>query len=451
MLREPVDRQSTANLRTFLIIWVGQLASILGSEMTSFAVTIWAWEVAGQATPLTLIFFFAHTPKVIASIFAGVLVDRFSRRIMMIVGDTVAGSSTLAILLLLWSGHLQIWHLYLTASINGLFGYFQELAYTSSISMIVPKQHYVRANALRNHLSHFGSNIIAPALAGGLYYLIGLSGILAIDLATFMMAVTMVGLVRIPQPPQQKNHQQSKQSLRQELTFGFRYIFVRPGLLAILIFLLSFNLIGTASSAIFSPMILARSENNEAVLASVLSVAGIGGFIGAVIISIWGGPKRRIHGLLLGAAFSCLSRLVLGLSIAPVVWMTAGFFESFFSPFLGTSNGAIWLSKVDPAVQGRVFSSRYFIAQMTSPIGLAIAGPLADYVFEPAMMPGGILERIFGGIFGTGEGAGMALQYTLFAFCGVLIGFGGYAFPLLRNVEAVAPNQDQDLRENHNN
>ena len=128
-------------MRTFLIIWIGQLASLLGSEMTNFALTIWAWEVTEQATPLSLILFFTQTPRIIAALFAGVLVDRMNRKKLMILGDLVAGFSTIAILILYLTNNLQIWHLYLSADVNGLLGYLQTLAYYTSLSIIVPKQH----------------------------------------------------------------------------------------------------------------------------------------------------------------------------------------------------------------------------------------------------------------------------------------------------------------------
>jgi MFS family permease len=430
----------SSGLGTFFIIWGGQLVSILGSEMTSFAVTIWAWEATGQATPLALILFFTRLAKVITAIFAGLIVDRFSRKRIMILSDSAIALSTILLLLLLWAGNLQIWHFYPAALVSGIFGYIQGLAYTTTIPLIVPKQHYARANALRHQVSSFGSGVIAPALAGGLYPLVGLTGILLIDLATFALAVVSVGLIRFPQAPSVETA--AEESLWDKFSFGFRYIFARPSLLAILIFLLSVNLVGTAGGAIFSPMILARSGNDEAVLATVLSAGGMGGLLGGIILSVWGGPKPHIHGLFWGTALSNASGALVGLLNTPPLWVVANFFKSFFSPLLGNSNGAIWMSKVEPGVQGRVFASRFLIAQITSPIGLAIAGPLADYVFEPAMQPAGMLAGVLGGVFGTGEGSGMALQYTLFSLLGSAIGLCGYLFPVLRDVEKIVPDSD---------
>ena len=186
-------------MRKFILIWIGQLASLLGSEMTNFAIIIWAWQVTGQATPLSLIMFFVHTPRVIASLFAGVLVDRYSRKLLMILGDLVAGISTIALLLLFLTNNLQIWHLYCTAAVNSLFGFVQGLAYSASLSLLVPPQQYNRATAL-NSVQMSGAFILAPALAGGLYSAIGLKGILIIDLVTFVIAIATLSIVSIPQP-----------------------------------------------------------------------------------------------------------------------------------------------------------------------------------------------------------------------------------------------------------
>ncbi len=432
----------STSLHKFLIIWSGQVASILGSEMTNFAMTIWAWQFTGHATPLALIVFFVQTPRVIAAAFAGPLVDRWNRKHLMMIGDTAAGISTIAILLLLATNQLEIWHLYVSGAIKGLFGYLQELAYSASMSTIVPKQHYARATAMESYISYSGSAIVAPALAGTLYYIIGLQGILVIDIVTFAIALGTISFVHIPQPTASEIKDINSANIWQELTFGFRYIIKRPSLLAILVFLLSSNLVTNAGGAIAAPMILAKSGNDAAAFASVQFAIGVGGLVGAAVLSVWGGPSRRIHGLLLGGALGDISGVMLGLGRIPSIWMLAGFFEAFFSPFFGSCNQAIWLSKVEPHVQGRVFACRYLIAQITSPLGLAIAGPLADRVFEPAMMAGGSLAGILGGAVGTGAGAGMALQYTLFAGCGAFICLGAYTFRLLRDVEDLVPDHE---------
>lgn len=440
------------SLRTFLMIWVGQSASVLGTEMTNFSFTLWVWKSTGQATPLALVFFFSRIARVVAAAVAGPFVDGrspflghyWTRKQLMMIGDAIAGCSTLILLGLFLTHQLSIWHLYVSALLNGVFGYVQELAYSASMSMIVPKQHYARATAMESYITYSGSEILAPVLAGTLYGVVGLQGILWIDLATFLVAISTVTWTKIPQPPKNPVEQPS-QHVWQELTFGFRYIWRRRSLFAILIFLLSTNLMATTAWAVHSPMILARSGNDATVLASVQAAIGIGGVVGAVVLSIWGGPKSRIHGLLLGSALGEFGGMILGLARSQSIWMLSGFASAFFAPFFGSSNQAIWLSKVEPEVQGRVFAIRYLIAQITAPLGFAIAGPLADYWFAPAMSPGRFGAQWLGGWFGTGAGAGMAVQYTVFSGLGALVGLSGYAFPALRHVETLVPDHDKAL------
>nr|WP_281291136.1 MFS transporter [Hyella patelloides] len=325
---------------------------------------------------------------------------------------------------------------------TALFSYLQNLAYSSSMSAIVPKQHYARATAMGS-IQVFSANIFAPALAGVLYYRIGFERILILDLITFLLAISSLLIVKIPQPRQNQVESQNRENIWQRLTMGCRYLFKYPGLMAILIFLLSSNLFGSASMALVSTSILARSGNDGTVLAGVQSAMGIGGLVGATVLSIWGGFNRRINGLLLGVGLQNIGQILLGLGRGHLIWSIAAFGAAFASPFKGSSNQAIWLSKVKPDIQGRVFATRYLIAQITTPIGAVIAGPLADRFFEPAMMREGALAGIFGGVFGTGTGAGIAMAYTLFSCCGLSLALIGYTLPILRNVEDTVPDYDR--------
>ncbi|AFZ11263.1 major facilitator superfamily MFS_1 [Crinalium epipsammum PCC 9333] len=423
-------------MRTFSILWCGQMISTIGSYMTAFTLTIWVWELTGQATALALVGFFTQVPRVLISPLAGVIVDRYNRKLLMMVGDGVAAFSSLAMLLLFLTGHLQVWHLYLAGLLEGTFGQIQELAATASITMVVPKQHYTRAMGMISTL-HYGSNIIAPALASVLYSIIGLSGILSIDLITFAVAVSTLLFVDIPQPhtADSQNQPQSQKFSWKEIIFGFQYIFDRPSLLALMIAAAMFQFAHDLGAALYAPMILARSGNNTQLLGSVAAAAGIGGVIGAILVSTWGVPKQKIHGLLLGMIGAGLSKIVFGLNRIPLILIVAQFCSSLNFPLMGSCRDAIWLSKINHNLQGRVFAARSTIMLITSAIAPLIAGFLADQVLEPAMMPGESLANIFGSILGTGRGAGIALLYVLTSVCLLLIGLGGYTFKNLREVE----------------
>ncbi len=439
MKKEDIEK---TNFRTFIFIWASQMISVIGSEMTYFGITIWAWNITGKATSLSLLLFFNQIPRLVTVLFIGVFVDRWNRKLLMIIGDTVTGISTMAILLIFLANHLQIWHIYVIALIVGPFRHFQYFAFSTSISALVPKQHYTRAVVMTEHIGEFSSKIIAPGLAGAIYYVIGLQGILTIDIVTFIIAFCTTCLVHIPQPIVSEDNQKDAK-IWQDITFGCRYIIQNPGLLALLLFLVIFHSVDSILMGIHSSFILARSSNDAGVFASVESAIGLGGLVGAVLLSVWGGFKRRIDGLLLGTIFYYGIMVVFGLVNLPALWMITGFLATVFWPLITSSNQVIWLSKVPSNIQGRVFTTRYLLTLIASPIGLAIAGPLADHVFQPAMIPGGILSTTFSGLFGTSTSSGIALQYTVFSLFGLLVGVSGYTCRKLRDVEIIVPDHDK--------
>lgn len=421
-------------MRNFIVVWLGQTVSLIGSQMTNFAITIWVWELTGQATALALFGLLTQVPRVLVTPFAGVIVDRWNRKLLMMIGDAVAAVSAIAILLLYLTGNLQIWHLYLAGAINSIFEQLQELAYLASISMMVPKEQYSRASSI-GFLASYGSDIIAPALAGVLYAVIGLIGILMIDLATFAIAILTVLFIHIPQPAIAKPEHPTDTNLPQQLIFGCRYIAKYPSLLALLVLESLFWFAHDLGAPLYAPMILARTGNDAKILASLASAAGIGGVLGALLVSAWGGTKRRIHRMLLGMMGAGLSKTVFGLGQMLLIWLPAQFCSSLNFPLLGSSSDAIWLTQIKPDMQGRVFAARRVSILVASTIGYLIAGPLADYVFEPAMMPGNNLAAVFSGIFGTGKGSGIALLYVISSLGLLLVGLSGYAFRVLREVD----------------
>ncbi len=429
-------------MRAFLIVWFGQVISLLGSAMTQFALTIWAYQQTGSATALALVAFFNFGPAIIFSPFAGALVDRWNRKLVMMLSDLGAGAMTITILILYATGHLQIWHLYVTGAISGVFNTFQWPAYSAAISTMLPKSQYGRAAGLLS-LADSASSVLAPILATALLVFIGISGVMLIDVVTFVFAVGALLIIYVPQPKASEVGDESRGSLLKESVYGFRYIVSRPSLLGLQLMFFTINLIGGFTITLNAAMILARTGSSEAALASVQSIGAIGGVIGGILLSVWGGPKRRVHGILLGMiAISISGQIVMGMGRVVLVWAAAWFVQALILPILNGSNQAIWQAKVPPQVQGRVFASRRMIAQITAPISMLLAGPLADRVFEPAMQAGGSLAPIFGGLVGTGPGAGMGLMFVLFGVLGVVAGLAGYAIRAVRDAEDLLPDHE---------
>jgi DHA3 family macrolide efflux protein-like MFS transporter len=244
--------------------------------------------------------------------------------------------------------------------------------------------------------------VVAPLSAAFLVQAVGIGWIMMIGLLTFAFAVAMILLISIPQPETSAEGRAALGSLWSESLYGFRYIPARPGLLGLQLVFLVVNFAGVFQWALQSPMILARTGQDSRALGIVLSAAGIGSVIGGLVMSAWGGPRRRIHGVLGGMTLECLLGIMLmGLARALPVWALAGFLTMLFVPIVNSSNQAIWQVKVAPDVQGKVFAARRVIAQFSYLLGFIAAGPLADRLFEPGMQAGGGLPRMFGGWLGN--------------------------------------------------
>lgn len=437
---------SPSSFRGFVLVWLGQVVSLLGSAMTWFALTLWVYELTEKATALTLLSLFVFGPAILLSPVAGALVDRWNRKVVLILSDLATGLATLLVLLLHGSGSLQLWHLYVIGLFAGSFQAFEYPAYAAAITMMVPKEQYARASGMLE-TAWAASSVLAPMLAGILLGRIGLTGIMTIDVVTFVFAIGALLLVSIPQPPKSDVGLSGQGSIWKESLFGFRYIWERPGLLALQVLFAVGNLVDYGGFVLFAPMLLARSGGNELVLGSIQSAGALGGVIGGAVLSVWGGTKRRIHGVLIGWALSSLGLLLMGLGRGLVLWMLAAFIYAFFEPIVNGSDRAIWQSKVAPDVQGRVFATQSLLSQITVPIVMLLAGPLADIVFEPAMMPGGELAGMFGWLFGVGPGAGMALMISIAGLVGILLPLLGYAIRDVREVESIMPDYDGVLAE----
>jgi MFS transporter, DHA3 family, macrolide efflux protein len=427
--------QQPTSLLTFIIIWFGQVVSTIGTYMTDFAIALWVWQLTSSASALTLVAFFSQILRIPTTVFAGIIVDRFNRKNLMILGDSIAAISTIALLALYLTHNLQIWHLYFTGAINGCFRQIQDLAYEASLTQIIPKQHYARATSMGS-VVHYGPVILAPAFAGSLYPLIGLAGILLIDIFSFIVAIITLFLIAIPQPPQTKTENQALANLFTDITFGFRYLLTNRSLRNFLLAISLFWFAHDFAESVGDPMILARSNSNPTVLASISAAAGISGVMGAIILSIWGGPKRRIYGMLLGFIGAGASKTAFGLGRNLSVWIPAQFCSSLNFPLMDSCETAIWLAKVPPHLQGRVFAAKSLMSQLLSSFATLITGLLADKVLEPAVI-------LKGGIFGSGKGTGISFLYVMGAACMLLVGLFGFIFPSLRNIEKILPDSDE--------
>ncbi len=426
----------------FVVVWLGQIVSMLASSMSQFGLTIWMYQQTGSALAMGLMQVAFITPFLLLSPIAGVMVDRYNRKLMMMVSDFTAILATGSIFILLALGRLETWHLYVAAALNGIGNTFQWPAYSAAITTMIPKEQYSRANGLMS-LMEAGPGVMAPLMAGALLPLIGLVGILSIDVISFFIAIGALLLVVVPQPVRTSAGQEAQGSLWHEAIYGFRYIFKRPSLLGLQMVFFFGNLFFGIAFTLLAPMVLARTGSNSITFGAVESAGAIGGVVGGVIMSTWSGFRRRVYGVLGGWMVSALGLMVLGAGQSLTIWLPAIFVTSLVSPLVNTSNQAIWQSKVAPDVQGRVFSARRLIAWFTNPITPIIAGAAADFVFEPAMSADTSMAAAFGPLVGTGPGAGMGLMMVLCGLLCLLVPVVAYFIPAIRNAESILPDHDQ--------
>ncbi|HBF41358.1 MAG TPA: MFS transporter [Anaerolineaceae bacterium] len=426
-------------MKGFLVVWLGQIISVLTSSMSAFGLSIWMFEKTQSATAMALMQVFFITPFLLMSPIAGVMVDRYNRKLMMAVSDACSFVATAAILILFATGNMQTWHLYIAEIIYGVGNTFQWPAYSAAISTMVPKEQLGRANGLMALLEG-GPGVVAPMLAGAMLPVVGLTGILGLDVATFILALGALLLISVPKPAVSAEGSKEQGNLLQQSMFGFKYIFKRPSLLALQGLLLGVNLFFGIGFAVLSPMVLSRTGNDSIIYGTVQSAQAIGAVVGGIIMSAWGGFKKRVNGFLLGMVIPGLFGMTFfGLGQGLPVWIPAAVMMSIAGPLCNGSNQAIWQSKVPQDLQGRVFSARRMIAWLTTPIAPIIGGTLADYVLEPAMKTNTFLAQTFGPLVGTGVGSGMGLLMVICGLIATVVALSGFFMPVVRNVETLLP------------
>lgn len=423
-------------MRTFLILWIGQMISLLGSNLNGFALGVWVYQRTTSVTQFTLIAVFAAIPSLIISPLAGTLVDRWDRRKVLLVSNLLLASNTLLIILLLMAGQLSIWHIYLLTTAGAIYGSFPQPARAAITPLLVPQNKLVRANGMVQ-LGQASVQIIGPVLAGIAMVSIGLLGVMTIDLVSFAAVILSLVIVRIPRPVASAASRAASGSLLREMRYGWDYLVARPGMLALLLLFAVSNFLLGGVGVLVTPLILATS--NAAGLGTVASIAGFGLLAGSLVMTVWGGPRRRINGVLLGSIAGGVFVILGGLSQSIPLFAAAAFGFMFTIPIAGTCTTVIWQTKVAPDVQGRVFALSGMVAGIAAPLSFLAAGPLADRVFEPLLARNGALAGSIGQIVGVGPGRGIGLMFIVMGSLHLLAIALGYLYPRLRNLEDEVP------------
>jgi len=429
-------------MRTFIIIWLGQLASMIGSGLIGFALSVWIYDQTGQATPFAMTALFSTLPRIILSPIAGAISDRWNRKRIMLISDSLSGLLTLATAFLLLTGQMEIWMVYVISFFGSVFASFQQPAYSASIVMLVSKDQLTRANSMIQ-MGQALETILTPILAGALFATIGMQGIIFIDFATYLIALLTLIFVAIPQPEQIET-QEGKLAIGRDIAFGWRYLAERRGLLGMLLYFAGVNFFANLCAVMIGPLVLSFGAATN--LGVAQSFMGLGMLGGSLLLSLWGGPKKKKINAVIGFIFlSALGFLVAGFQPTSGYVSVGVFILVFFIPFASGPSSAIFAAKVAPEVQGRVFATRSMLSQSMMPLAFILSGILADEVFIPLLVEGGALADTFvGDWLGVGPGRGIGLMMICSGFLMMIISGIAYANPRIRNVETEIPDAIPD-------
>ncbi|HSF81856.1 MAG TPA: MFS transporter [Anaerolineales bacterium] len=413
----------------FFAIWTGQAVSLLGSQLVQFALIWWLTKATGSATVLATASLVGLLPQVFVMPVAGTLVDRWNRRATMILADGFIALATVALAALFWSGKVQIWQVYLLMFIRSAAGGFHWSAMQASTSLLVPEKHLSRIQGL-NQMTNGGLNIISAPLGALLLELLPIHGVLAIDIGTAMLAITPLFFISIPQPERSSaDGAVADTSVWQDFKAGLKYAAGWPGLVLIGVMATVINLLLTPAFSLL-PILVTKHFNGQAFhLAWLESGWGIGVVFGGLVLGAWGGFRRRILTSMLGLLLIGVSATSIGLAPASAFTFAVGasFLMGFANPLTNGPIFAVMQSVVEPGMQGRVFTLLGSLATAMTPVGLLIAGPIADRFGVQSWF-------ILGGIVTAG------------------MGVVGYFIPALVNIEnnhrhGHLPDEDQTLLE----
>jgi len=418
-------------MRRFIALAAGLLMSVLGSAFTGLAMGVWVFQHTGSATQYGITLLISMLPGAIAAPVVGALVDRWNRRVILMVSEAVSAVTVLGLALLFQSAALRPWHIFVVVGILSLMRSAQMTALSSAVVLLAPREQVGRANGLVMLAQSVG-NTVGFAAGGVLLLAIRLDGVLFVDFATFLVNIAILLFIRIPAPPRSEAGSAAGGGLLAEIQIGWRVVRTRRVLLTLLLFSAALNVSLGYADAMLTPLVL--SFASAAALGVVVAAMGVGAVLGSTSLAIWGGPRRRITGLagfaLPLGLFLCLGAL--RPNVALIVVAVLGF--TFCFTIINGTNRSILQLEVEPDLQGRVFGTYNMAGGAVLALSYLLAGPLADRYFEPLLRVDGPLANSVGSVIGTGPGRGMALLVMVIGLVMLLTAAAAYLQPSLRDL-----------------
>ncbi len=360
----------------FYTLWTGQAFSILGSQLVQFAIIWYLTQTTNSATTLAIASMMGLLPQVILSPFIGTWVDRGNRRLFLMFADGTVALATVALAILFAIGQVQIWHIYMVLLIRAVAGGFHQSAFGASVVLLVPKDQLARVQGF-NQALYGGMNIISAPLGAYLLAILPMQGILAIDVTTALLAISIVFFTQIPQPERSSSE---PSTFWQDFAEGFRYIMAWRGLVILLGMVMVINFFYNATEPLTPLLITNHFKGGASQLGLWLSLFAAGTLVGGLILGVWGGFKRKVVTAQTGLIVMGMTTVVVGLVSPEMFWIgvAANTTMGLLLPIINGSFGATLQAVITPDMQGRAFAFVTSAAMLVSPIGLIIAGPFAD-------------------------------------------------------------------------
>lgn len=411
------------DLKLFLILWSTQSLSQLGSAMTNFALTLWLYEQTGSALQTALLSVCSYAPYVVMSIFAGALSDRWDKKKVMLVCDTLAACCSVAVLVLLKTDLLRPVHMYFLNALNGLMNTVQQPASDVAMTMITPKKHYQKTSGMRS-FSNSLVTILHPVFATALFSFAGMDIVIYVDLTTFAIAFFAL-LFGIKLSGAEREGGVEKESFLEAVKTGLSWLRDNRLVLVLILFLAGVNFVASAFDAVLPALILPRENGGETVLGIVNSCAGIAMMAGSLIVAVLPAPKNRVRVIYLTMLFSLgTENFLLAFTEEPFLWCVGQIIGWLLVPVMSANLDVILRTTIPVDMQGRVYSCRNTLQFFTIPIGMFIGGFMVDKICEPVMESTG--SEMLPRLFGSGKGAGAAMMMFILGVLGAVIclGFG---------------------------
>ncbi len=428
------ERSAEQRLKHFSFILFGQVVSLLGSALTSFSLGVWAFRELGSVSAYSSIFFATAMGAVLTLPFAGSVVDRKDKKTILITSSLVSAVVSACIAALYFSDLLEVWHIVVLSAINGIAMAFSKPAITASVKILVNASDLTRANGMI--ASAYGVvTLLAPSMAGFLLLKIELLGILLIDLCTFIIGLVILSFLKLP-----KHELAADESIFTSVRFAWYYLKQKDALLWLIGFYFILNLLCAAIIVLIQPLILTFADAQA--LGMILTIAGLGYLFGAIMIGLWKGKQKKIYIILGAALFMGFGMSILPISTNLYVIALGAFMVSTGLPISLACNQAIIQQKVDSQYIGRVDGLGMLFINLAMPIGFLVAGPLAQYVFEPWMMESTTQNRWLVSIYGAGTGRGIALMVSSVALVLVMVVFLALMNSKIRRIETDLEDRD---------